>query len=83
MAEKQKEEIINAAKVEADKLVAKAKEELAREKEAAFEDFKNLTVDIGVQLASKLIAKEMDVSAHSSAIKDSLSELKNVYNKAV
>lgn len=83
LAEKQKAELLAAAQKEADQLTVKARAELQGEKEQMFEEVKSLAVEIGVDLAAKILAKEMDQSAHSVAIKDSLSQLETAYKKAV
>ena len=82
LAEKQKQEMLNVAKQEAEQVMAKAREEMTREKEAMLEDFKNLAVEVGVDLAKKLIAKELDASAHSDILKASMQELEEAYKKA-
>lgn len=82
LAEKQRQEMLAVAKQDAEQVMAKAREEMIREKEAMLEDFKNLAVDIGVDLAKKLIAKELDASAHSEILKASMQELEEAYKKA-
>jgi F-type H+-transporting ATPase subunit b len=82
LAEKQKKEMLIVAKQEAEQVMAKAREEMLREKEAMLEDFKNLAVDVGVELARKLIAKELDASAHSEILKASMQELEDAYKRA-
>jgi F0F1-type ATP synthase membrane subunit b/b' len=56
---------------------------MEQERERAFEDVKSLAVDVGVELASKILSKEMDASAHKAAIKESLTSLEAAYKKAV
>jgi len=82
LAEKQKEEIIAAAKQAAENLTLQAKEDLEREKEAAFDQIKDLAVSIGVDLAKKIIVADVDVAKHEALIKDSLSEMESAYKKA-
>jgi len=82
LAEKQKHEMLAVAKREADEVLVKARVELAREKQAMLEDFKNLAVEIGVELARKLISKELDASMHGELLKASLVEMEEAYNKA-
>ena len=62
--------------------MVKARDEMSREKEAMLEDFKNLAVDVGVDLAKKLIAKELDTGAHTELLKASMQELEEAYKKA-
>jgi F-type H+-transporting ATPase subunit b len=82
LAEKQKEEILNTAKENAVKMVAQAKEDLEREKEAAFDSIKDMAINVGVDLASKLIAKEVQASEHDALIQQSMSEMSDAYKKA-
>jgi len=82
LAEKQKQELLHSARKEADQVMVNAREEMLREKEAMLEDFKNLAVEIGVDLAKKLIAKELDASAHGELLKASMQEMEEAYRKA-
>jgi F-type H+-transporting ATPase subunit b len=83
LAEKQKAELLATAQHEAEQLAAKARADIQQEKNQMFEDVKSLAVEIGVDLASKILAKEMDSKSHVVAIKDSLSQLELAYKKAV
>lgn len=82
LAEKQKQEMLQTARQEADQVMAKAREEMVREKEAMLESFKNLAIDVGVDLAKKLIAKELDSSAHGEMLKSSMQEFEDAYKRA-
>lgn len=83
LAEKQKEELLAAARSDAEKLLANTRAELVREKEAIFEEVKDLAVEVGVELASQILSKEMDASLHKDAIKTSLSKIEDAFGKAV
>ena len=83
LAEKHKDELLASARVDAEKLLADTRAELAREKEAIFEEVKDLAVDVGVELASKILSKEMNPDSHKEAIKSSLSKIENAFQKAV
>jgi|SaaInlStandDraft_1057018.scaffolds.fasta_scaffold178678_2 F-type H+-transporting ATPase subunit b len=82
LAEKQKEEILQTAKETAVKMAVQAKEDLEREKEAAFDSIKELAISVGVDLASKLIAKEVKASEHDALIEQSMIEMNEAYKKA-
>ncbi len=82
LAEKQKEEILQTAKETAEKMAVQAREDLAREKEAAFDSIKELAVSVGVDLASKLISKEVSASEHNTLIEQSMNEMSEAYKKA-
>lgn len=83
LAEKQKQELIAAAQSESEQLVEKARSEMDNEREKMFDDVKTLAIDVGVELAAKILSKEMDSAAHEGAIKDSLASLEAAYKKAV
>lgn len=83
LAEKQREELLAVAKSDAERLLADTRAELVREKEAIFEEVKDLAVDVGVELASKILSKEMDPSSHKEAIKSSLGKIEAAFKKAV
>jgi len=83
LAEKQKEELLAVAKGDAQKLLENTRAELAREKEAIFAEVKDLAVEVGVELASKILSKEMDATAHKDAIKSSLVKIETAFKKAV
>ena len=83
LAEKQKQALIHAAQEEAKQLLVKTRAELLQEKEKMFEDVKNLAIEVGVDLAGKILARELDSSAHKVIIKDSLVKLESAYRKAV
>jgi F-type H+-transporting ATPase subunit b len=83
LADKHKHELLAAAQKEAEQLLVKARNEIQIEKENMLEDVKTLAIEIGVDLASKILVKEMDPAAHKASIKDSLSQLEGAYRKAV
>lgn len=82
MAAKHKAELIEAAKAEAASVVQKARSDIESERQAAMEDIKNLAINIGVDLARKLIGKEVSEETHREVISASLSELEDAYRKA-
>ncbi len=59
-----KDEIISKAqieaKAEADKIIAAAKSEIASEKEAAMAELSSKVADLSVQIAEKILRKELD-----------------------
>jgi F-type H+-transporting ATPase subunit b len=83
LAEKQKAELLAAAQQEAENMAAKARADIQHEKDQMLEEVKGLAVEIGVDLASKILVKEMDKKAHQGAIKESLAHLESAYKKAV
>ena len=82
-AEKQKQQLIHTAQMEAKQIITKTRAELLQEKENMFEDIKKLAVEVGVDLAGKILSRELDASAHKLIIKDALVKLESAYRKAV
>lgn len=82
LAEKQKGEMIASAKNEAEQIITKAKADFEKEKTAAFEAFKALAVEVGVELAKKLISSEINKDTHEKVIQSSIIELEEAYKKA-
>jgi F-type H+-transporting ATPase subunit b len=80
-AERQKAELLQAAKLEAESVLAKARQDIVAEKDRALEDVKKLAVEIGVDLAGKLISKEVSEQDHRQIIDASLTDLETVYKK--
>ena len=82
LAEKHKQELMSAAQKESELLIEKARVEMKNERERMYEDVKSLAVEVGVGLASKVLSKEIDESAHQEAVQESLAHLKAAYEKA-
>lgn len=81
IADKQKEELIATAKQEAASLIEKAKSDIEAEKQAAMEEVKQLAVNIGVDLARKLITRELNADSHHEVISASMNEIEDAYRK--
>ena len=69
-AETGKEEIISGARKEAKLIVSRAEENIKFEKDAAFDELKNEVSDMAIMLASKIISRDIDESAHHKMIEE-------------
>lgn len=67
-SEKQAEEIIDQAKAEADRLRQQALKEIQREKEVALAAMREQLSVLSVQIASKILAKELDATAQKELV---------------
>jgi len=83
LAERQKSEILAVAKTEAESILAKARQDLQAEKEKALDEVKKLAVTVGVDLAAKLLRKEIREQEHEELVSASLGELESAYRKQV
>jgi len=73
-AETSKQEILQQAKAEAKQTLDAAKEEIELSRDKALKDIRQLTADVAVAVASKLISKSLDAEDHSKLIADSVKE---------
>ncbi|MBF0198879.1 MAG: F0F1 ATP synthase subunit B [Planctomycetes bacterium] len=80
-AENQKQELIAAAEIEAEKIMQKTRQQLEADRLSMLEDVKSLTVEVAVDLAQKMIVKEVDKDSHKELIKQSLSDIEAAYKK--
>ncbi|MDF2946747.1 MAG: synthase subunit [Bacillales bacterium] len=77
-AETQKEEIITAARNEADSLKNAAVLEIQREKALAVQALQEQMASISIQIASKILEKEIDEADNANLVKGYLSEIQKV-----
>lgn len=74
-AEKIYKEIVEDAKIEANRIKEKAKIEIEKERERAEKILKKESIDLAVQLAEKLMEKNIDESNNKDLVDDFISEL--------
>lgn len=67
-AQKREEEILTAARDEAQALRAAAEAEMAQERKKAVNDLKNEIGDMAVEIASKVVEREINQSDHQTLI---------------
>lgn len=75
LSEKQHEEIIAAAKAEAERTKATAIEEIQNEKEQAVTALREQVASLSVLIATKIIEKELDEKEQEKLIQDYLKEV--------
>lgn len=67
-AQKREEEIVNAARIEAQALRTAAEAEMAQERKKAVNDLKNEIGGIAVEIASKVVEREINKADHQALI---------------
>jgi F-type H+-transporting ATPase subunit b len=77
MAEKTRNEMIENAKDQVQKLHQRAQADIARETEAAVLELKKQVADLAIQAASRLIQEKIDAEKHRSLIDQYIRELEN------
>ncbi len=73
--EQQGEDILRAAREEANRMKESALSEIDREKEQAVQTLRNEVATLSVQIASKVITKELDEQAQQKLVNDYLKEV--------
>jgi F-type H+-transporting ATPase subunit b len=63
------------ARVEADKMIARAKREIGIAKETAVQELYSLSAELATELASRIIGREIDPGDHARLISESIDEL--------
>ena len=72
---KNEAKIIEEAKIEASRIIARAQEEAELEKKHAMDDMKQEVIQIASLMASKVVAANIDTSIQSSLIDETLREM--------
>jgi F-type H+-transporting ATPase subunit b len=75
LAEKSRQELIEQAKEESNKLRAKAKLEIEKEKESALQALRSEVVDLTISATKKLIGDVIDESKHRGIIENYIQKL--------
>jgi len=73
--EKMRQDILVAAKAEAEEIKAKAKEEADQEKQQILADLQKHTANLAMQITNKVVGQVVDESAQSKLIDQFLAEL--------
>lgn len=75
LGDKMKAEIVQKSEEEAKRIVAKAEEQINRDVEQAIKELRTEVANLSVDLASKVIERELDQNAHEALIEKYLSEV--------
>ena len=76
-AENLKEDIVSKAKTEADSQIEKAKAQINVEKDKAMQEIRSEVVNLSIDVAEKIIKKNISKEDNIALIKESLSDVKN------
>ncbi len=76
-AENLKEDIVSKAKTEADSQIEKAKAQINVEKDKAMQEIRSEVVNLSIDVAEKIIKKNISKEDNIALIKESLSNVKN------
>ena len=79
LGETLRKETIEKATKEANQIIARAQEEIGREKEKALKELQSRIADISIQVASKVIQKSLSKEEHSQLIDQYVTEVGKLY----
>ncbi|MGI6225642.1 MAG: F0F1 ATP synthase subunit B [Peptococcales bacterium] len=78
LGEETKNEIVAQARVEAEKISAKAQEEIRLEKTKALSELRDEVASLAILAAGKIISKNIDVHEHEKMVQDIVKEVGEV-----
>jgi F-type H+-transporting ATPase subunit b len=70
---------VGKAQEEANRLIARAQEEIVREKDKALKELQSQIADISIQVASKIIQKSLNKEEHGKLIDQYMAEVGKLY----
>ena len=79
LGEKLRQDTIAKAQEEANQLIARAREEIGREKEKAIKELQGQIADISIEVASRVIQKSLSKEEHGQIIDDYVAEVGKLY----
>ena len=77
-AQRMKDEILSEARLQSEKIMAKAENEIQREREKAVVEMRSMLADMVVETAGKLVGAELDASRHAALIDKFITDLDEV-----
>ena len=75
-ADYHRRQIVDEAKKEADHIVARSKEEIGKQAREAREEIKKQVGDLSVDIARKIIEKELNTKDHENIIRNAIEQIK-------
>ena len=78
LGEKVRKEVVEKASNEASAAVQRAQEEIQRQKEKGVQEFKDTVASLSVQIASRVLEKEINEATHRQLVDNLIKDLANV-----
>ena len=76
IAEDTRKEILDQARAEAEKVTARAREEIVAEKDRAMAEIRSQVADLALMAAGKLVQRQMDGPTQRRLVEEFLAEVK-------
>jgi F-type H+-transporting ATPase subunit b len=78
LGEKVRKEVVDKANSEASAIVSRSAEEIVRQKEKGIQDLKDTVANLSVQIAGRIIEKEVDAATHRQLVESLIKDLAKV-----
>ena len=78
LGEKVRKEVVDKANSEASAIVTRAQEEISRQKEKGIQEMKDTIAALSVQIAGKVIEKEVNEATHKALVESLIKDLAKV-----
>ena len=78
LGERVRKEVVDKASAEASAGVQRAQEEIQRQKEKGIQEMKDTVAALSVQIASRVIEKELDEASHHQLVENLIKDLRKV-----
>ena len=78
LGEKVRKEVVEKANSEASAIVSRSQEEIIRQKEKGIQEMKDTIASLSVQIAGRIIAKEVNAATHQQLIDSLITDLAKV-----
>ena len=78
LGEKVRKDVVDKATVEASAVVSRAQEEIIRQKDKGIQEMKDTIANLSVQIASKVIEKEVNEATHKQLVENLIKDLAKV-----
>ena len=78
LGEKVRKDVVDKATVEASAVVSRAQEEIVRQKDKGIQEMKDTIASLSVQIASKVIEKEVNEATHKQLVENLIKDLAKV-----
>jgi F-type H+-transporting ATPase subunit b len=82
LGENVRKEVVEKANAEASATLQRAQEELQRQKEKGVQELKDTVASLSVQIASKVIEKELNEAGHRQLVENLIKDLAKIQKKA-
>jgi F-type H+-transporting ATPase subunit b len=78
LGEKVRKEVVDKANAEASAIVTRSQEEITRQKETGIQEMKDTVASLSVQIAAKVIEKEVNEATHKTLVENLIKDLTKV-----